>query len=244
MTIDYTTPFKTNFPNSRDLLSRPKSIILFELITYAKIIDSKFKDYFKPIKKGLYIKGTTKSLIDNIDIYTLLNNNKDTKIQELSIPENLISKRLIAEKVKYLDTVPIVNPYVITYIKVYLMKFLYRREHPFTIKNILSDKGIDNYEYLHNEIEVILSNLTDQIYDFIGDDFYFIYNISIYNTDLIIKKVVDYRIYEWTLNQEKDSYNENELIEIYTSIAKKDDWLNIQELISDDIKNHRKRIGR
>lgn len=203
------------------LLTHPEETTVLSLDDYVPVFN-KIKNKFKDVK-GLYLSNNYKPLIEFNSIYYVTIDDKLTLIT--SIDDIKISKSNIYRKVgdsydiymkytalKKLMPKLVLNP-DINYIYVLFLKelvdiiingFLSYKPYISHIK-LYSYTKEQYWDYLKNE--EYISDF-DQLYDDIANIVYKhrwnIYFTKIINNSILIERMVDYRIYDWTLNKVKD----------------------------------------
>lgn len=228
----YAIPFSRKYPNLEKLLEEPKESIILNLLAFAILIEKKYFKYLRPPPKGIYLKNTTtpilkpnKTYYQKSDTYDIvISGNKSYSIHPIIPVINIseLSKTLLdsdyniilpdyvmADKSKYLTNKPNLPVIGLSIIETVLISLFFNNNHNIAITNYLTNEGIDLYNSGNLEIEELISELLYQCKVFIGKDIHFLYDLTFTSTDVIIDKLVDVRIYEWTLNKEINSKKQN-----------------------------------
>lgn len=66
----------------------------------------------------------------------------------------------------------------------------------------LNDEGVAKWQQREMDFEAEVCNLLDIFDEFVGEDRHHIYGLVFVNTDVVVEKYCDFRIYEWTRLQE------------------------------------------
>lgn len=88
-------------------------------------------------------------------------------------------------------------------------------------ENTLEEFVKESYHHLidEDEFDVEFESLLNIVSEFVGDDLWFIYTHRIKGTDLIIEKLIDFRIYDWYRMKYDQQQLENKEIEELSSLG-------------------------
>ena len=196
-------------------------------------LSTKLSEYCKPNKPGIY---TTTShnpvLVPNNKYYTregLMTNKPITQEEFPSIVENVynsdgtlaVSSFLMRDKSSLLSTKPKINQAIPNIVHLvindYLKSMRYRdfdsEDLIYSLKHFIrQDKQDEIDSNFIDEIVVIIDPIILSIMDFVDEDIHHIYFVDLLNDqNLVIRKTVDFRIYEYTKLQyaEPEEINES-----------------------------------
>ena len=221
----YAIPFSKKYPNLDKLLSELKESIILDILPYALLIEKEYSKYLKPPPEGVYLKNSRKPILEPNKVYYKKSNVHDlvifgnksyaiypivpissiSEVNETLLDSNynvLLPEYVMSNKSKYLSNIPNLPVVGLSVVESYLLSLFSNNNHNTTIINYLTNEGIDLYNSGDIDIETLINDLIYQCRLFIGNDIHFIYDISFNSSNVIIDKLVDIRIYEWTLNKE------------------------------------------
>lgn len=206
--------YPSSYPEiaASELLAVPTDVRVYDIYPLAEAIMRDSDKWLKDPPKGIYIRHrpdpimtvnkhyisssgiSIKSLEDVIksqeDIYEVRRNKPPLKVYSPT------QRHLLTLAPTYpTPALNLITSLIISYIE---MKFSRAR-----IENHLTPTGFEAYKGGHFDPELYLAPLLDSIDLFIGKDIYHIYEIHRGGARLHIRKYVDFRIYEWHLQQER-----------------------------------------
>lgn len=196
--MDYIYLLSVEYPN---LFKQPTGAI-YKKLSIVPILSSN-KTYYREKDYSEFTLGE----ITNLDILKSINLQPDENIVDKN--NNLIlSFKQINEADKYLTTEPFVNPYILDYIKEMIDDFIsnnvkyFQDLHPRDTDKYLTDLGIEFNE--NGKLAEIFDDLFEAIFVIVHDHPWSIYYTEIYQTDLVVKRSIDYRILDWMLKHKGD----------------------------------------
>lgn len=198
--------------NPNDLLVAKQKLIL-NIDTEATIIHQNWSEHLKPEDPGLYLRGSTKPLIrpgvqytDRNGLMVITLENLDSFHEPLYYASGKVaaSAFVMGDKKKYLVprcTVPATAYQLICA----LVEQLIGSINPWPNNQARGDRAYSLIkagaeELLTEEqfVPIVLTKLFEDILAFIDEDVWNYYNVTLVGTGLVIEKMVDYRVYEWT----------------------------------------------
>lgn len=206
-------------PDSVDALLQPRQVVVIDLMNYVGLIESMFNAFIPP-EPGIYIPSNIEpvlrpnqpffsesSYLQQIPLASLDNVYENILDQNgaVVIPRYVMCKqRQLLRNAPTLPAQPIRAVYGLCgdFINQHL-KYSVGNHYEIYVSRLLRD----DYQYLHKEgyLERALTPLMQEIARFMGEDDWCIYNLTLRNTSVVIEKASDYRIVEWTLQQESSS---------------------------------------
>ena len=199
-------------------LSSCESTLVLPLIDDVYKLMLNFNECFIKPPAGIYRKTSLlPSLVPGVVYYKengfmpfyYEHNFNDLKVLdylELAPNENLldadfnivISYKEYKNKNDVLTIEPNLNVNILKYIKLSAWEAISNTlSYDYTIEDnagkILSSEGYEK----RNEIDAVIENVLDIIYEYALLNPWHIYDVSILNTDLLVKKIIDWRVFEW-----------------------------------------------
>lgn len=197
--------------NISDLLN-PKEVLVLNLLDYISELDIHYSSYFADPYPGIYIANKVEPvLLPNTVYYTddgIRFTLEDFEIDKYtgSVTDEygnmLLSRYVMSMQKSFLSKTPTLPVFAIKIAHIYALSVVddatpYVRDKTKTTEAIRYLKP-GGYIYVYNGMfSIALDELLKTISEFINNDIWNIYFIKLNNTDLIIEKSIDYRIYEW-----------------------------------------------
>ena len=228
----YTIPFNKKYPGLDKLLSEPKESIILDILPYALLIEKEYNKYLKPPPEGVYLKNTRKPILEpnkvyykkssvhdvvmfgnkSYSIYPIVPISSISEVNEILLDSDynvLLPEYIMVNKNRYLSNIPNLPVIGLSVVETYLFSLFFNNNYNSSVINYLTNEGIDLYNSGDIDIETLINDLIYQCKIFIGKDIHFIYDITFNSLNVIIDKLVDIRIYEWTLNKELKNKKRN-----------------------------------
>lgn len=203
-----------------ELLISTEKLLVLDLNELARSLQDKFADSFRDPPEGLYIpfqvspllKSNTTYMVDGevlylekIDSPTILDDLKislNATISDSSF-KTIITPDMRKKYAKHFTVSPIVNPYILQAIQHMVTEHI-RCMLAYSIHNgdmddlytCLSVGGIQRFE--NGILEEMCDDIFAQISNFMLDNPWNIYFVSLKGYDIFVEMSIDYRIYEWT----------------------------------------------
>jgi len=193
-------------------------------------INFNYPDIFKENPKGIYIVGKIDPVLtDGENYYTKSGLNSGVPIKNIdTVNEDVYNSKgkivinafVMRNKRKFLKNDSAYSYYGIKAIRAYINKIIENNSAYITHRRYLDafincfkpelQKPILNQEI---DIDLLLNPLSEKVYNFIKDDPWIIYLTKQLGSICLVQKTVDYRIYDWTLQKEKQEEEERSLRE-------------------------------
>lgn len=207
------------------LLKETKAVLVLNLFDYIHDLIDKYNHTFIDPDPGIYLVGSDIPLLKHNQAYysesSYLTQTPISSLDDVEEPilnqdgEIIIPKYIMLRKDKMLSSTPFlpVRAFQIVYA---LVQHVIDQVLPYTPAK---DYQKDILQYVKPEFhhlvtegyfESILYKLINDIYMFIGSDNWNIYYIKSQRSDLIIEKSIDYRVYDWTLQQEQQALEDTD----------------------------------
>jgi hypothetical protein len=203
-------PFSRRVVSSADLLATPQARWVVDLLPYAYDLHRIYGKYFRPPEPGIYrVNGVTPVLY--YDRQYFVPSCLTQPIQALAgVMEDILDdqfnvvlpKSVVARKELLLTERPTVPVRALGVLQALILTHFYKRDYGNLLGQQLTEAGIEAYREHQIDFRDQLESLYDLLTDFIGEDIYHLYEITFHEMDVYLDKLVDYRIYEWTLAQE------------------------------------------
>lgn len=203
---------------AEDLLKEVNGILVIDLLQYVQFLDNKYGHCFKDPEPGIYfLNKVDPVIVPEQKVYTRAGLKKGTPLSVLeNIKESIIDADgntiipayIMERQRKFLSTEPnlpvraiklasiVVEEYVDS-----LLTYTTPQDFISRAKEHLIDEGFSLYE--NGYMEAACQRIISEVANFIGADIWNFYFFETRNTDLIITKACDFRIYDWTLIQEE-----------------------------------------
>jgi hypothetical protein len=202
----------------------PTQILNIPIHGYAMLIEQQWGHCLQPNKSGVYLVGHLEPILVPEKRYykqekqpgyvqpLVQVNNFDSHNGDVydSHGNLVLSASVMKHKETMLSLEPTVPVRSLKIIELLINSYLSSKLKHIRY-NVFSSK-IDNYlkpehQYLSSEgyLEMTCSGLFNQIIDFIGRDDWHIYNVKLNTLDIRIEKTIDYRIFQYELNQETNN---------------------------------------
>lgn len=210
-----------------DLFNTVEFTYLFPLMDYIYLLSVDYPNLFKQPPVAIYKKLTTVPILSSNQTYYREKDYSEFTIGEivnldilksigLQPEENIVDRnnnlilsfKQINEADKYLTTEPFINPYILDYIKEMIDDFIsnnvkyFQDLHPKDTDKYLTDLGLEFNE--NGKLAEIFEDLFETIFVIVNEYPWGTYYTEIYQSDLVIKRSVDYRILDWMLKHKGD----------------------------------------
>ena len=155
------------------------------------------KTYYKDLN---YTPFYFKEFSSVLDLNNLnLQDNENICDKDFNI---IISSYELANKEKYLTLEPYFNPNILFFIKDYLYNIILEN---MKYKKYLNEKPLDIYfnsfdQESKDTIDLLLDSLSITVLEFANQNKWSIYDLSLLGTDMLVRRIIDYRIYKYTLD--------------------------------------------
>ena len=206
---------------SSDLLLDVQEVLVLNLSDYIFELNNKYEKLFKPPPEGIYLVNTTRPILkEGQPYFRISDKNKNNplesldKVEEAIVDENgtiIIPAYIMARRDKMLLAKPNLPLRAYEIAKLIVQEWfddflMHKPTMPYTneIMEHVLPEGL--YYVENNFIERACSSLINQIAKFAKANNWNIYEIKLRNTDLIVERLIDYRIYQWTLNKEQQTF--------------------------------------
>jgi hypothetical protein len=202
------------------LLISTEKLLVLDINDLARSLQSKYNESFRDPPEGLYtpfqtaplLKSNTTYMVDGevlylekIDSPTILDDLKipaDSVISDSSF-KTIITPDMRKKYAKHFTVSPIVNPYVLQAIQHMVTEHI-RCMLAYSINEASMDElyeclsvgGIQRFE--SGVLEELCDDMFAQISNFMVDNPWNIYFVSLKGYDVFVEMSIDYRIYEWT----------------------------------------------
>jgi hypothetical protein len=191
-------------------------------------INFNYPDIFKENPKGIYIVGKIDPVLtDGEYYYTKSGLDKGIPIQNIdTVNEDVynskgkivINEFIMRNKRKFLKNNSSYSYYGIKAIRAYVNKII-ENNSAYIVNRRYLDSFINCFKpefqkpILNQEIDIdfLLNQLSEQVYKFIEKEPWTIYLTKQLGSICLIQKTIDYRIYDWTLQKEKQEEEEYSL---------------------------------
>jgi hypothetical protein len=206
------------------LLQETQEVLIVNLLDYVRKLDVNYGHLFKPVESGIYVSHQMKPIVGS---KTLCFTEKGFKthtplknldhVEEAVLDEHgeiLIPAYMMARKKKFLMTAPNIPVRAICVAELLVREWLdsvLMHRPTTTYEEEISEHFVPEARSLIEQgyIERTCSRLMNELAGFVKCDTWNIYNIRLRNTDLIVEKQVDWRIWDWTRQQELKSFEES-----------------------------------
>lgn len=206
------------------LLKEVEKVLVVDLMQYTGLLHKKYGECLVKPDDGIYMVGATEPIIKAGQVvYSESSFKTQTPLKSLDdVVEGIVDG----------DGASIISPAFMRHRK----KFLHTKPtlpiREIQIASIVADDYIDSmlpysparetyaglrehikpeYHYLIEEghIEAALTKLISEVSCFVGSNIWNIYFFELNRTDLIIKRSVDFRVYDWTRKLEEEAFDLN-----------------------------------
>lgn len=208
---------------SHNELLQPLAIIVTPIAFYAELIEQQFEHLLRPPIEGIYRVGDITPILYANKRYFIqrkVNNSivlepitDFSKVEESIVDDSgnlILSAHYMKNKQMYLSNKPSIPTRGLEITKCLV------DEHFANISPWAKSQGLKQrlYSFFKDRetgiqvvdegfLERVCESLMIKINDFIGNDVWNIYTTKIIAVDMLIEKSIDYRIYDWTLQQQK-----------------------------------------
>lgn len=204
---------------SNDQILSPISFQMLSVLSYAAIIEQTYGDYLLPPQPGIYKYGDLNPSIYNGRSYYVQRKNGNEVIRIPVTDFNTVEETVVDEmdkiiipafmmknKSKNLFNEPTIPARGAKIIKLLIEHHLIRSS-PWARKGNYVEKMCAFFKPDHVDIveemylERLCESLLCQVEEFVGGDNWNIYFVDFKGLDICISKCIDYRIYEWTMQE-------------------------------------------
>jgi hypothetical protein len=203
--------------NLQQLLHENKETYVIDVLDHVLSVDEDpYMIALKEPVKGIYLPGSIDPIVRADSLYYPKSKlyEKNTNIKSIDeifdLKEDLVDRegkvvlsyRDLKLKAKYLKrepTVPAVGVKMAIGVVLHYLNNLYCHTHvntiPYRLENFIKKEYMELY--YSDAYSSVFENLLEQVMNFIGKDYYFIYFYRVKGTCLFIEKCIDYRIYKY-----------------------------------------------
>lgn len=213
-----------------DLLN-PTEVLFLSIYNQAVIIDREYSQFLEPPIEGIYKIGEIYPTIQLGHNYYEQNQTKagitTVLIKDFNTVTGnvldeagnlLLTSNMMRNKLNYLKNSPTVPSRALMIVHYLIQNYIdircahSRRSSAANqvLRNILPQHQDIFYD---NHLENICSSLLEQVIQFIKNDTWFIYFVKFTGLDLVVQKTCDYRVYEWTMAQERANEDKQDMFE-------------------------------
>ena len=202
--------------SAQQLMQTPSSQIIISIQNEAHQMQMQYGYIFEPPEPGIYLAGEVKPTIElNKNYFEMVTDNNNAKQLVLVKDINLVNGDLydsnstlvvrasiMKDKLRLLKNEPTVpvRPYLVI---MGMIKFYFDSIAPYKKYNSQADKILQHIKpefydiYNTGVLENIMVSIFQRLSDFIGRDTWYIYFEDFIGMDIVIKKMCDYRVYDW-----------------------------------------------
>ncbi len=210
--------FEKNKMKPNDLLKEINGILVVNLLDYIYPMADKFGHLFKDPEPGIYMLNNVDPVISaGMKVYTRKSREEDTALDNIdNIVDDIIDidgriiipAPIMLKKRKYLSPTPSIPSRPLKVAKLIVEEYvdsMLAHGNPTDYETLAEEHLTEEGMVLFREgyFEATCSRLISEVARFIGSDTWNFYLFDLNNTDLMITKSCDYRVYDWTLIQEE-----------------------------------------
>ena len=211
--------------NPVSMLEKPKEILILNLLEHISILKDFHLSAFVEPKPGLYISGSHNPVMKQGRAYYFESEYMKEPIQrfedvfmrkETVVDEHcnsVISQETLIFKESIFSTRPSLPTIPIKFLEILICNYIRTIAHKSRLGKVGNQYALvrEEFHYLIEDghFDEVFHKVLDAVYDFIGDDTWFIYNTRLLTTSLVIEKIIDYRIYDFHC-REYDKYLEEQ----------------------------------
>lgn len=206
-------------------MQTPSAQIIIPIQNEAFQMQLQYGHIFQSPEPGIYLVGEVKPIIELNKSYFELdidaNNNKQLKLVKdiNSVTGDLydsnstviVKSSIMKDKLRLLRNEPSVpvRPYLVI---MGMIKFYFDSIAPYKKYNSQANRILQHIKpefhdsYNNGVLEKIMVSIFQRLSDFIGRDTWHIYFADFIGVDIIIKKMCDYRVYDWHERMESEQW--------------------------------------
>jgi hypothetical protein len=211
--------------STQQLMQTPSAQIIIPIQNEAHLMQMRYGHIFESPEPGIYLAGEVKPTIElNKNYFEMVTDGNNTKQLVLVKDINLVNgdlydansnivvkSSIMKDKARLLrnePTVP-VRPYLVI---MGMIKFYFDSIAPYKKYNSHADKILYHIKpefhstYNSGALEEIMVSIFQRLSDFIARDTWHIYFEDFIGVDIIIKKMCDYRVYDWHERMESEQW--------------------------------------
>ena len=199
-------------PSATGLLEVPKAELGLDILDCAEQLRIDYGEYILPPEQHLYHQKRMTPILLNGQQYYNADRCPITIDDIIDQPTNVfnrkgilvLSKDYLERNHKLISTRPTFPIRELEIIEALIIEYMDNKSYSFKIAKHLTYAGAIAVKEETILLQQSIHDIVEAIDEFIGDDIHHIYQTTFQGTMLILGKFIDYRIYLWAKNHEKE----------------------------------------